>query len=125
EEQSVPDPAEEYLFFQTLVGAWPLAPDAGTDAHARAHAHATFVDRVAAYVNKALREAKLHSSWISPNEAYEAAVDRFVRLALIDEPSNRFLHDLDGFVARIATAGVAGSLAQVLIKITAPGVPDF
>jgi (1->4)-alpha-D-glucan 1-alpha-D-glucosylmutase len=123
EEQTAPDAAEEYLFFQTALGAWPASESAATPE--RAAEHAALVDRVAAYMNKALREAKQHSSWISPNEAYETAVDRFVRAALADTRRNRFLQDLRAFAARIAPAGIAAGLGQALIKITAPGVPDF
>jgi (1->4)-alpha-D-glucan 1-alpha-D-glucosylmutase len=118
DEQPVPSPAEEYLFFQTVLGAMPA------DAAGKSQ-HGNLVDRIAAYMNKAMREAKLHTSWISPNETYEAAVDRFVREALADTPDNRFLADVRALLDRLALPGIAGSLAQALIKVTAPGVPDF
>src|SRR6516225_3406572 len=76
-------------------------------------------------MRKALREAKIHSSWINPNGPHEEAVDRFVRLALEPSPDNGFLREFTAFVARIKAAGMWNSLSQTLLKIAAPGVPDF
>jgi (1->4)-alpha-D-glucan 1-alpha-D-glucosylmutase len=110
----VPDPNEEYLLYQTLVGAWPFEePDA------------SFVDRIAGYMVKALREAKVHTSWLSPDEQYEAAVQRFVRSILDSQRARPFLDAFRPFQARVAELGIYNSLAQLLIKITAPGIPDF
>jgi (1->4)-alpha-D-glucan 1-alpha-D-glucosylmutase len=114
----VPDANEEYLLYQTVVGAWPLQ---AMDEEAHQH----FVDRVERYMEKALKEAKLHASWINPNEAYDRAVKQFVREILRPHADNRFLADLLRFQARIAQAGMWNSLAQTLLKITSPGVPDF
>jgi (1->4)-alpha-D-glucan 1-alpha-D-glucosylmutase len=114
----VPDANEEYLLYQTLVGTWPL--------HAMdEEAHQHFVERVEHYMEKALKEAKLHTSWINPKEAYDRAVKQFVRDILHPHADNRFLADLLRFQARIAQAGMWNSLAQTLLKITSPGVPDF
>jgi (1->4)-alpha-D-glucan 1-alpha-D-glucosylmutase len=114
----VPDANEEYLLYQTLIGAWPLeAMDE--------EAHQTFVERIERYMEKALKEAKLHTSWINPNEAYDQGVKQFVREILRSHADNRFLADLLRFEARIAPAGMWNSLAQTLLKITSPGVPDF
>ena len=114
----VPDANEEYLLYQTLVGAWPLeAMDE--------EAHQTFVERIERYMEKALKEAKLHTSWISPNEAYDQGVKQFVRAILRSHADNRFVADLLRFETRIAPAGMWNSLAQTLLKITSPGVPDF
>lgn len=108
-----PDPNEEYLIYQTLVGSWPFDPGAQRG----------FGDRLQPYLRKALREAKVHTSWVSPDEEYEAAVLRFVGAIL--DPKRPFLQSFRPFQARVAELGIYNSLAQLLIKITAPGVPDF
>jgi (1->4)-alpha-D-glucan 1-alpha-D-glucosylmutase len=116
EDRISPDRADELLLYQTLVGAFPdegLAP--GTPAHA------DFVARTKAYMQKALREAKVHTSWMSPDEAYEGGVSGFVEKIL---SSPGFLADFAPFAARVARAGRISSLAQVAVKCAAPGVPD-
>ena len=112
-----PSRNEEYLLYQTLVGAWPFEGDAATQS--------AFADRVAGYMSKAMREAKLHTTWMSPDEAYEKAVERFVRSILDRRRPNPFLAAFEPFQARIAELGIYNSLAQQAIKITAPGIPDF
>jgi (1->4)-alpha-D-glucan 1-alpha-D-glucosylmutase len=112
-----PGANEEYLLYQTLVGAWPFETDEETASH--------FRDRVATYMIKALREAKVHTSWLSPDERYERAMTRFVEGILDGRRSNPFLQAFLPFQTRIADLGIYNSLAQLLIKITAPGVPDF
>jgi (1->4)-alpha-D-glucan 1-alpha-D-glucosylmutase len=114
---AAPGANEEYLLYQTLVGAWPFAADP--------QSLGAFGDRVAAYMTKALREAKVHTSWLSPDTEYEAAVERFVRALLERRRTNAFLESFEPFQARVAELGIANSLAQLLIKICAPGVPDF
>jgi (1->4)-alpha-D-glucan 1-alpha-D-glucosylmutase len=101
----LPDRSAEYLLYQTLVGAWPLG-----------------VERAAAYMEKACREAKRHTSWTSPNQAYEDAVRAFVHGILGDAP---FRADLEAFVAPLVAPGRVVSCAQTLVKLTAPGVPDI
>ena len=113
-----PDRNDEYLLYQTLVGAWPLVP-AGPDAIG------TLTQRIQQYMLKATKEAKLNTSWINPNEAYDEAVKRFVAKILTQRAGNRFLTDFTTFHARVARLGMVNGLAQVLLKITAPGVPDF
>ncbi|HET7824595.1 MAG TPA: malto-oligosyltrehalose synthase, partial [Anaeromyxobacter sp.] len=111
-----PDRVDELLLYQTLVGAFPdggLRP--GTAAFPE------FVARIQAYMEKALREAKRHTSWTSPNEPYEAAVRGFVERVL---SSGEFLADLRAVAGRMAHAGRISSLAQVAVKCAAPGVPD-
>jgi (1->4)-alpha-D-glucan 1-alpha-D-glucosylmutase len=98
----------EYFIYQTLVGAWPVT-----------------ADRLRAYLLKATREAKSHTSWINPNPRYDEAVAGFADAILDPARSGRFLTDFVAFQQRVARFGIAGSLAQALIKITAPGVPDF
>jgi (1->4)-alpha-D-glucan 1-alpha-D-glucosylmutase len=116
--QLAPDKSDEYLLYQTLVGAWPFAFE--DDAAA-----AAFSARVQAYLLKAAREAKLHTSWINPNPAYDDALQQFVARVLTPGPANRFLADLAAFQAPVARLGMVGSLAATLLKIAAPGVPDF
>jgi (1->4)-alpha-D-glucan 1-alpha-D-glucosylmutase len=111
-----PDRVDELLLYQTLVGAYPdggLRP--GTPAFPE------FVARIQAYMEKAMREAKRHTSWTSPNEAYEGAVRSFVERIL---SSGEFLAELRSLAGRTAHAGRISSLAQVALKCAAPGVPD-
>ena len=113
-----PDPNEEYLFYQTLAGTWPLLP-------MNAEESAAYTRRIQSYMEKALSEAKIHTSWINPRADYNAAVERFVEEALRPSPGNAFLEDFRQFQAPIARAGMWNSIAQVLLKIASPGVPDF
>jgi (1->4)-alpha-D-glucan 1-alpha-D-glucosylmutase len=114
----VPDANEEYLLYQTLVGTWPTG---SLDAESRR----AYVERIVAYMQKALREAKLHTSWANPDEAYDQGVTMFVRRILDETRSGRFLEDLGSFVESIADAGWINGLAQCVLKICSPGVPDF
>jgi (1->4)-alpha-D-glucan 1-alpha-D-glucosylmutase len=100
-----PDRNAEYVFYQTLVGAWPIDPA-----------------RMTAYMAKATREAKTHTSWTSPSEAYDAALRAFVENAMADLA---FTVDVEAFVAPLVAAGRVNSLAQTLLKLTVPGVPDI
>lgn len=118
EGEEVPDANLEYLLYQTLVGAWPFDPP-------RAEPHAEFVRRIQEYIIKAMREAKVHTSWISPNEDYERATRRFIKAILKPEKANPFLKAFAEFHAPIVRAGIYNSLAQTLLKITSPGAPDF
>jgi (1->4)-alpha-D-glucan 1-alpha-D-glucosylmutase len=74
---------------------------------------------------KSLREAKVHSNWVTPDEAYENAVLAFVRRALDSSRSNPFLESFSQFLGKVAPLGVANSLAQTALKLTVPGVPDI
>jgi (1->4)-alpha-D-glucan 1-alpha-D-glucosylmutase len=112
-----PDPNEEYFLYQTLVGAWPFDCSEG--------AHDRFRDRIVGYMRKAMRESKAHTSWLSPDESYERAVLRFVEAILDRRRPNPFLQAFLPFQARVAALGIYNSLAQLVIKVTAPGVPDF
>ncbi len=114
-DQSSPDANDEYLLYQTLVAAWPSEDQSLS-------ALENFRERISSYMLKAIREAKLHTSWTQPNPEYESAVTRFVEKILWDDP---FLADLRKFQQKIAFFGTFNSLAQVLLKITSPGVPDF
>lgn len=101
----VPDRNAEYLFYQALVGAWPIESE-----------------RITAYMEKAVREAKTHTSWTSPDAAYEQKLRDFATSVMAD-PS--FCTLVETFVSGLLSAGRANSLAQTLIKLTAPGVPDI
>lgn len=113
-----PSPNAEYLLYETLLGAWPLRPMSAPE-------HAEFVARIQAYMEKALREAKVYTSWISPNVPYEAIVRRFIDAILDPVPGNQFLSEFIPFQSQVAQAGMLNSLSQVLLKIAAPGIPDF
>ncbi len=113
-----PDRNDEYLLYQTLLGAWPMEPYDARD-------YTEFVDRIQSYMQKAINEAKVHTSWINPNAAYDNAVRHFVAGILDEKRSKRFLNDFRLFQQRISHYGMFNSLAQLLLKITSPGVPDF
>jgi len=113
-----PDRNDEYLLYQTLVGAWPLGTPNPDEL-------SVFTARVQAYMTKAAREAKVHTSWINPSQAYDEAMAAFVARILTPDPPNRFFADFTAFRRPIARLGMVNSLAQTLLKIAAPGVPDF
>jgi (1->4)-alpha-D-glucan 1-alpha-D-glucosylmutase len=99
------DPNEEYLLWQTLVGAWPIVPS-----------------RLEQYLEKALREAKRNSNWIDPNERHEARAKKFVR-SLYENQA--FLDDFEPFAQDVAAAGEHASLGALLLRLTSPGLPDI
>ncbi|HEY8605489.1 MAG TPA: malto-oligosyltrehalose synthase [Noviherbaspirillum sp.] len=115
-----PQPGDELMLYQTLVGAWPLDLDpADADGIRR------FAERIDQWQTKALREAKQVSNWVQPNEAYENGCRRFLHAILDARADNAFLPLLTGFVRRIAAAGAAKSLSQALLRMTCPGIPDL
>ena len=111
----VPEPNTEMLLYQTLLGAWPLFSDDVSE----------FKERLKAYMVKAVREAKAYTSWLSPNSDYESALIAFLESILESSRQNAFLEDFLQFQKQIAFYGALNSMAQVLFKITLPGVPDF
>jgi (1->4)-alpha-D-glucan 1-alpha-D-glucosylmutase len=115
----VPGRNDEYLLYQTLVGAWPLEIDAPDHP-----ALTEFTERIVAYMLKASREAKLRTSWAAPDQEYEAGLERFVRRILDPQEGRAFLSDLLAFQPQIAQIGALNGLAQILLKLTVPGVPD-
>jgi (1->4)-alpha-D-glucan 1-alpha-D-glucosylmutase len=117
--EPAPDRNDEYFFYQTVVGAWPLDLEPGDAGRV-----AGFCERVQATMTKAVREAKEQSSWSNPNAGYEAMLGRFVAGALEASRPNPFLQDMCGFVQTLARPGAINSLSQALIRLTAPGVPD-
>ena len=117
-----PDRNDEYFFYQTLIGVWPAElgiaplPERADD---------DLVARVNAYMQKALREAKVHTSWIDEDQAYGRAVARFVEQTLAGRQAARFLRSFVPFQRRVAGLGLINSLAQLVLKLTSPGIPDL
>ena len=119
EGRPAPDRNDEYLFYQTLIGAWPPGADA------TCLPDETLLPRLRDYMRKAVREAKMHTSWITENPAYEDAVLRFVERTLGAPTAARFLRSFLPFQDRIARLGMVNSLSQLVLKVASPGVPDF
>jgi (1->4)-alpha-D-glucan 1-alpha-D-glucosylmutase len=115
-ESAAPDRNDEWLLYQTLVGVWP--PEGASAAEDE------LVERIGAYLLKAAREAKLNTSWINPNERYEAALRGFVEGALRGRSSARFLESLGETAADVARCGALNSLAALVLKLVSPGVAD-
>jgi (1->4)-alpha-D-glucan 1-alpha-D-glucosylmutase len=118
-----PSPNDEYAIYQTMLGAWP-ADLTGNTAPERSVVVA-FRQRLQGTVLKSVREAKRRSSWANPNEAYETACLAFVERILDIERPNPFFDDFIGFQDRVARIGVLNSLSQLVLALTAPGVPDI
>jgi (1->4)-alpha-D-glucan 1-alpha-D-glucosylmutase len=124
--EPAPDRNDEYRFYQALVGVWPLNEHYKlTPAPAVTGLDATLVDRLKAYMIKSVKEAKLHTSWLTPHDEYEAAVAGFVERTLTASGGARFLPTFTPLARRIAAAGMVNGLAQLTIKLGSPGVPDF
>ena len=113
-----PSRNEEYLLYQTLLGTWPCCAPGEPEFD-------RFRARIKEYMVKAMREAKVHTSWISPNLLREDAVRYFIDTILSPAPQNRFLDDFTSFQTLTAACGIFNSLSQTLLKITSPGFPDF
>ncbi len=113
-----PSPADEVMLYQTLVSSWPLGLTAED-----AEGIKTFSERVAGWMTKSLREAKLVSEWAAPNEAYEAACQDFLTGTL--DPSRPVLAEIIGFAQRLGLPGAVNGLAQTLLRFTTSGVPDL
>lgn len=110
-----PDRGDEYLYYQTLLGMLPprqKVPDDNT------------VKRMKAFMDKALKEAKVHTSWINPSNEYDAAVEKFVEQTLRGLSSSEFLGSFVPFAERIATLAAWGSVSQIALKLMSPGVVD-
>jgi (1->4)-alpha-D-glucan 1-alpha-D-glucosylmutase len=118
----VPDRNDEYLFYQALVGVWPAE---SLEASVPERAPDEMIERLAQYMAKATREAKVHTSWIRENAEYGHAVDQFVRGSLGGATAKRFLIWFVPFHRRVARIGMINALAQLVLKLTSPGVPDF
>jgi len=113
--QKIPDKNDRYLFYQTLVGTFPSD---GT-------INETYRDRIQNYMLKAVREAKVHTAWIKPDEQYEEAICLYVQKCLNVETNSEFIRSLADFAARISWYGMLNSLSMTVLKMTLPGIPDF
>jgi len=121
DDAEAPDAGEEYLLYQTLLGTWPVDLDGAPVPSVGPK----FIARIQRYMAKALKEAKLNTSWIQPNENWDDAMQEFVARILEAGPRNKFLPAFLPVAAEIARLGAINSLAQTAIKLTAPGVPDI
>jgi (1->4)-alpha-D-glucan 1-alpha-D-glucosylmutase len=113
--EQAPDANEEYLIYQTLAGVWPFDGRISGE----------FVARVEDYITKAIKEAKVNSSWVQPNENWDAAMREFVLAILAEDKRNKFPELMTPVADEVARLGMVNSLSQTLIKLTAPGVPDI
>ncbi|MFL5358397.1 malto-oligosyltrehalose synthase [Archangium sp.] len=113
-----PSANDEYLFYQTLVGAWPMGPSLSSEGLGELR------QRLREYMLKAIKEAKVRTSWTNPDSAYEEGVARFVEACLDESRGRVFLEDLQSFKRRIERAGQHNALGQQLLKLASPGVAD-
>ena len=116
-----PDANEEYLLYQTLLGTWPMQPNG----EPKAVPTPEYIERIQAYMAKALKESKINTSWIQPNEQWDAATRDFIAKILDPAPGNKFLSVFIPVAKEIARFGAINSLTQTLLKLTSPGVPDI
>lgn len=114
--QLFPDENDEYFLYQTLIGAMPFNNE---------ESKKEFIKRIKEYSIKVVREAKVHTAWVKPDENYENAFVNFIERLLFQSEHNHFLNDLMEFQKYISYYGIFNSLSQTLIKMTAPGIPDF
>jgi (1->4)-alpha-D-glucan 1-alpha-D-glucosylmutase len=115
-----PSAGDIAMLLQMIIGAWPL------DLHREdVSGRRAFAERLSTWQQKALREAKLRSDWAAPDEAYERAAKEFLMKLLAEAQITQLLDEIAAFVERIAPAGAVNGLAQLLLKLTAPGVPDI
>ena len=115
-----PDPGDIAMLLQTIVGAWPLDLAVDDDEGRRA-----FGERLVRWQEKALREAKLATDWTVPNQEYESAARDLTVSMVRENTAPNLLNEIAAFANRISAAGAVNGLAQVLLKLTVPGVPDF
>ena len=116
-DRPAPSNNDEYAFYQNLLGVWPVREPS-------LEIRLVLVSRLRECMLKTIREAKRNSSWINPNIAYEEAMNNFV-VEVMDEENRRFQEDLAPFLEEVAWFGGLSGLSQVLLKLTAPGVPDI
>jgi (1->4)-alpha-D-glucan 1-alpha-D-glucosylmutase len=114
DDRPAPSRRDEYTFYQTLVGAWPFGWDGRGDRQ-------PLIERLTACMDKAAKEAKIETSWIRPNPAYDQALRGFVEGVMRDDG---LIDDMRRFMARLETYGASNALAQALLRLTVPGIPD-
>ncbi len=112
---AAPDRADEYLYYQNLLGMWPPRQTVVDE---------DIVSRMKAFMNKALKEAKVHTSWINPSNDYDAAVEKFVEQTLRGSSASAFLATFVPFAERVAAFAAWGSVSQIAVKLMSPGVVD-
>jgi len=117
---SCPDVNDEYRVYQVLVGLWPADDGAGTGA-----ADAALVERMLAFMRKAVREAKVHTSWLRVDEEYETALERFVLAIMTDDAAGGFRCGLRAMVQAVQSTSACHSMSQLVLKCLMPGVPDI
>jgi (1->4)-alpha-D-glucan 1-alpha-D-glucosylmutase len=120
EVDAVPAPSrnDEYVFYQSLVGAWPLSPPNSDELHA-------LTERMQQYMEKASHEAKQRTSWINPDAAYDQALRSFIGAAMAPGRRNRFLSVFQQFHEEVVGYGLHTALCQTILKLTSPGIPDI
>ncbi len=126
--REAPDRNEELLLYQSLLGAWPWRTPRGEEAPLAmppAEELKSIRERVQAYLNKATKEAKVNTSWIQPDDAWDSAVAKFVAGVVEQPAASRFWRIFLPLARKVAQVGMHNSLSQVLLKIAAPGVPDL
>ncbi len=112
---ALPAKNDEYLLYQTLIGTFPL----------NGIIDETYILRINDYMIKAVREAKVHTAWIKPDDEYEHAVSDFVKKCLDETNNSQFVHELRHFSQKISWHGLLNSLSQLTLKLSLPGIPDF
>jgi (1->4)-alpha-D-glucan 1-alpha-D-glucosylmutase len=112
-----PDDNDEYLFYQSVLGAWPTG-GATSDAE-----WAAYVERLVAYMGKAIREAKVHTSWTNPDAQYEQATAAFIRAVL--SPRGTFRSGVEPFRRKLERTGQVNALSALVLKLASPGIADF
>ncbi|MEA3644268.1 MAG: malto-oligosyltrehalose synthase, partial [Lamprobacter sp.] len=112
-----PDANTEYLFYQTLLGVWPLQTPQDNDGWE------ALKQRIQAYMSKAVKEAKVQTAWTNADPDYEAALEAFIDAVLDRERSRAFFEDFIPFQQRVAQLGLLNSLSQTLLRLTSPGLP--
>jgi (1->4)-alpha-D-glucan 1-alpha-D-glucosylmutase len=120
-ELEAPDANEEYLLYQTLLGTWPMERDGAPSPAASEQ----YIARIQQYMTKALKEAKLNTSWIQPNAEWDNAMAEFIASILAGGARNKFLPAFFPVAMEVARLGAINSLAQIVLKLTSPGVPDI
>jgi (1->4)-alpha-D-glucan 1-alpha-D-glucosylmutase len=114
--RALPDRNDEYLYYQSLLAIWPEEAETASE---------DLISRMKAYMSKAIKEAKVHTSWINPSNHYDRAMERFIHQTLAGKTSARFLPSFVPFAKEIAKFGRRNSLSQLALKLAAPGVPDI
>jgi (1->4)-alpha-D-glucan 1-alpha-D-glucosylmutase len=118
-EALVPERNDEYLFYQALLGAWPMGE------HPSEPEWEAFRGRISGFMQKAIKEAKVHTSWTNPDPDYDAATQRFVERALDRSLSREFLEDFEQLKRKVERTGQVNALGQLVLKIASPGACDF